>query len=240
MRLRLVSWNIHSCVGSDGVYDPDRIAAVLADLDPDIIGLQEVDWRREPIAGVDQFQHLAATLGLTAVAGPNLVDHRGAYGNGLLTSLEIVDVVNVDLAFGSREPRGAIDALLRADGGRVRATVTHLGLTWRERRRQLRDLASHLTDNETGEDARVLLADLNDWRPPRLTRCPLHREHYALASTMRTFPARLPLFALDRIYLGPKPRSVEQVAVDSGEARRASDHLPIVVDVEWGGDADDV
>ena len=43
--IRVVSYNIHECVGGDGRRDPARIAAVLREIDADIIGLQEVDAR---------------------------------------------------------------------------------------------------------------------------------------------------------------------------------------------------
>lgn len=42
---RIVTWNVHRCVGSDRRLDVDRIAAALAQLNPDIVALQELDAR---------------------------------------------------------------------------------------------------------------------------------------------------------------------------------------------------
>ncbi|MCA9286132.1 MAG: endonuclease/exonuclease/phosphatase family protein, partial [Phycisphaerales bacterium] len=162
MHCRLVTWNIHSCVGTDGAYDPGRTAEVLRGLDADIIGLQEVDWRTPPFDGMDQLTLMAQRLAMTPVAGPNLRDHRGEYGNGLLTRLEVREVRRVHLAHDASEPRGAIDALLTRDGHRLRVLVTHLGLRRRERRLQAQAIRAAV---ERGADAVVLLADLNEWMP---------------------------------------------------------------------------
>ena len=148
VRCRVATWNIHGCVGTDGRYDPARVAAVLAGLDADIIGLQEVDWRHPMPGGVEVLDFLGETLGMHAVEGPNLHDHRGRYGNGLLTRLDVEDYRLHSLAYGGREPRGAIDATLALDGGRVRVLVTHLGLKFRERRAQVRTLRALARDGE--------------------------------------------------------------------------------------------
>ena len=89
MRLRAVSWNVHSWVGTDRREDPGRIAEVLARLQADVVGLQEVDWRTSRPDDRDPFELVARRVGMTAIPGPNLADHRGEYGNGLLTRLPV-------------------------------------------------------------------------------------------------------------------------------------------------------
>lgn len=234
MRLRLVSWNIHSCVGTDKRYDPARIASVLTELNADIIGLQEVDWRSPLHQGVDQLAFLARTLGMTAVPGPNLYDHRGEFGNALLTRLPVEEVEHLDLAQPGREPRGCIDAQLTCDGRPLRALVTHLGLQRSERALQRRAIAEHLGPREPGV-VRCLLADLNEWMPARLTRGPLVPACFDAVYAPRTFPARRPALALDRVYASPMPDTARHARLLTPAARLASDHLPVVVDVRWDG-----
>lgn len=231
MRLRLVSWNIHSCVGIDKRYDPGRIASVLADLDADIIGLQEVDWRSPQHEGVDQLAFLARELEMTAVAGPNLYDHRGEFGNALLTRLAVEEVEHLDLAQPGREPRGCIDARLRHEGHHIRALVTHLGLRRDERAIQLNDIADHL-GHETGE-VRCLLADINEWLPTRFTRGPLVPACFDAVYAPRTFPSRRPVFPLDRVFVSPLPDKLDHARLRTPLSRLASDHLPVLVDVGW-------
>jgi len=232
MRCRLVSWNIHGCVGSDRRYDPGRVVAVLDRLNPDIIGLQEVDWRRPDHQQLDQFAFLAARLGMKRIEGPNLRDHRGRYGNGLLTRLEVIRERRIELAYPGREPRGAIDAELDGPGGRVRAFVTHLGLLRRERHEQIARLRGAIVA-AGHQGATVLLGDMNEWTSLRRLRRQLMPWPFAVMVGGRSFPARWPWFALDCIFLGPRPVRFEGRVLKDRDARAASDHLPVLVEAEW-------
>jgi endonuclease/exonuclease/phosphatase family metal-dependent hydrolase len=235
MRVRVVTWNVHSCVGADGRHDPLRTAAVLAGLGADVIGLQEVDWRHPRVAGRDPLELLSARLGLRGVAGPNLRDHRGDYGNALLTRFEVEEVRRHSLSHGGREPRGAIDALLRAPDGPLRVLVTHLGLKRIERRAQAAALHRLLDASEPARGAlpTVLLGDLNDWRPVRLRPHLLVPDPFPAFAAARTYPARLPALMLDRILVRPSPARLDTHVVRTPATRQASDHLPLVADVEW-------
>ena len=233
MRLRLVTWNVHSWIGTDRREDITRIARILEGLDADVIGLQEVDSRAARDTEPDPLEGIAARLGMTALAGPNLTDDRGEYGNGLLTRLPVAQVDRVDLSEFGREPRGAIDATLEHEQGPLRAIVTHFGLGRAERRAQARRLAAHLRDSPGPRGVRVLLGDLNEWRPwvrPDRRLIPDQFDHDFSA---RSFPARLPVLRLDRIFVSPRPDAA-RLRVEGGPlARRASDHLPLILDAEW-------
>ena len=233
MRLRAVSWNVHSWVGTDRREDPERIADVLSALQADVVGLQEVDWRTSRPEDRDPLELVAERLGMTAIPGPNLVDHRGEYGNGLLTRLPVETVERFDLSQPGREPRGVIDARLRRGERSVRVLVTHLGLDRVERRSQLGQLAERLAPTTEPEECRLLLGDLNEWLPWRRSHAPLLPRHFARSYSARSFPTRLPLFHLDRILVAPTPRLARFEAHRDGIARRASDHLPLVLDAEW-------
>jgi endonuclease/exonuclease/phosphatase family metal-dependent hydrolase len=226
--VRIASYNVHQCVGADGRRDPGRVADVLREIDADVVGLQEVDARPGHGSDSEQMDFLARRLGLTAIAGPTIVRHDGTYGNALLTRRPVRDVRPIDLTFYRREPRGAIDADLDVDGALLRVVVTHLGLSPRERRWQVQKLVQHLGAGP--RDGVVVCGDINEWfgvgRPLRwlhraLGRCP----------ALRTFPARLPLFALDRVWVRPREAMLGARAHASPTARVASDHLPCVVDI---------
>ena len=232
--LRVATYNIHRAVGTDRRRDPGRIAAVIDELAADVIGLQEVDWHRdwhEAESPLEMLEHLS---GYEAVPGPNLRDHRGHYGNLLLTRLPLAAVRRIDLSEAGREPRGAIDADLVTPWGGFRAIVTHLGLGPFERRRQAARLTRALAAEPAGPG--VLLGDLNDWLPGSPTLKPL----LALCDSARgpaSFPARFPCLALDRA-LGfglDRPPTLRRHA--SPLARIASDHLPVVMDIAGLGAA---
>jgi endonuclease/exonuclease/phosphatase family metal-dependent hydrolase len=217
----------------DGRHDPDRVAAVIRELDADLIGLQEVDSRRGSEGGIDQLEYLARASGCSYVAGPTLRRHDGESGNGLLTRHPIRSHRLFDLSVHGREPRGAIDVELEHAGVVVRVVVTHLGLRARERREQGGRLLQLLAAR--GEQVAVLLGDFNEWGlSSRLLRR-LHR-NFGPGRSVRTFPAPLPLLPLDRIWARPHAAVVELAAHRSRLARRASDHLPVraVLDVACG------
>ena len=234
MRLRVATWNVHSCVGTDGRYDPLRTADALNALDADVIGLQEVDWRQR--AGdapqEDQLGVIADELGMYSIAGPNLADHRGDYGNALLTRLPIIHAERVDLAHTGREPRGAIDARLYHEGRTVHAFVTHLGLSRGERKAQADALRARV-DASPPAEIRLLIGDVNEWFPFRTVSRTLHPGCFPAEFHARSFPGVLPVFSLDRIYASPAPDEASVRAVRTALTRRASDHLPVVADLAW-------
>ncbi|HEX7971776.1 MAG TPA: endonuclease/exonuclease/phosphatase family protein [Thiobacillus sp.] len=221
----VASYNIHQCVGMDGRRDAGRIAAVIRDLDCDVIGLQEVDSRAGPHAESMQLDYLAHATGMEAVSGSTMLRHDGDYGNALFTRRPVLAVRRHDLSFASREPRGALDVDLDIDGQRVRIIVTHLGLRPAERRYQVKQLLGLLHPTEPGQIV-VALGDINEWLP--IGR-PLRWLHGRLGCppSQRTFPTLLPLFALDRIWVRPHHALLDVRAHAGRIARMASDHYPL-------------
>jgi endonuclease/exonuclease/phosphatase family metal-dependent hydrolase len=230
-RLRVASYNIHACVGTDGRRDPERIAGVLREIDADVIGLQEVDARPGEMKTSRQREYLASALGLHAIGGPTLRREGGEYGNALLTRRPVLDVRQVDLTVYRREPRGALDVDLDVDGAPVRVVVTHLGLLPGERRTQVRRLLDRLGDDRT--EFIIVCGDMNEWFAVGR---PLRWLHARLGRTpgLPTFPAILPVFALDRIWVHPRAALVTLATHRTPAARLASDHLPIIADIRIG------
>ena len=74
-QLRFLTWNVHGCVGRDGVCDPDRVASVLEAAKPDVSALQEIDNRSTRVAR-DTFSYFASLSGWTTVAARTLAVRR--------------------------------------------------------------------------------------------------------------------------------------------------------------------
>jgi endonuclease/exonuclease/phosphatase family metal-dependent hydrolase len=220
--LRVATWNIHDALGRDGKRDVARVARVIAALDAPVVGLQEVACTPDATCDVAELAR-ATGLGWRAIPTRGAADLQ--HGNALLTSLPVTSLQFHDLSIEGHEPRAALQADVVWQDRRVRVVVTHLGLRAGERRRQV----AHLLDvvRDEGADVTVLLGDINEWfmwgRPLRW----LHGR-FGVHAAPRTFPSRLPLLALDRVWAHPRNTMSSIGAVNSGEARMASDHLPVV------------
>ena len=225
-RIRIVSYNVHACIGRDQRFAPERIADVLEELNADFVALQEVEDR--PYRGMTVTDYLAERLGMHAHRGATLYRGDAHYGNLLLAREPAVEHRLHDLSVGSREPRGAIEADFVTGGGTLRLFVTHLGLRAGERHRQVRRLLGEV--ERGGADVRVLAGDINEWRPGAAASRLLARR-LGPSPGLRTFPAVAPAFALDRLYVSPTDAVAERRAVRTPAARRASDHLPLVSDL---------
>lgn len=222
--LRVATWNIHSCVGLDARFAPDRVAEVIKDLDVDLIGLQEVGWHHRGETGLDQFAFLERATGLTAHAGPTKHSAHAHYGNAILTRLPMLRCSAIDLSVGRREPRGGLDALVEVEGRPVRVIVAHLGLDPWERARQVGAIVELVTA-EPGLPT-LFMGDLNEWAPnsPRLRRL---AEAFPDWASPRSFHARMPTLRLDRIYARGGAVIPAFAVVRTTLTRRASDHLPV-------------
>ncbi len=227
--LVVASYNIHRGVGLDRRRDLDRIAAVIAEIAPDVIGLQEVireNGEVDPLA--DQAAYLAARLGMHFVMGETRSHGGGFYGNAVLTRLPILGSVRRDLSHGTREPRGCLRVDLGVHGSALHVFNCHFGLAMRERRQQLELLAEFMGVASGLEGPRVLMGDFNEWHRGPISRG-LRREFTSPMRRMRrTHPAVFPLFALDRIYWDMELQGEAFHVHRSRLARVASDHLPVL------------
>lgn len=220
--LRVATYNVHRAVGGDGVCDLERIARVIAEIDADVIGLQEIDCHAEDNPSGDQLARLAELTGMHGVAGPLVKRREVTTGNGILSRFPVTARRWIDLSVEKREPRGALDVDLEAPFGPLRVINTHLGLKYGERHRQLELLfAAVEADRPT-----VVLGDFNEWRWRAATLGRLSGV-YGASPPLRSFPARRPLLALDRVYVHPREAMAGAQVVVTATSRRASDHLPV-------------
>jgi endonuclease/exonuclease/phosphatase family metal-dependent hydrolase len=214
--LRVASYNVHGCRGTDGKKDASRIAAVIEETGCDTVGLQESDYRLD---------YIAAKTGMQAIPGLTLLRHDGPYGNALLTKRKVLAVRRLGFTWSGREPRNALDVDLEVGGETVRVIVTHLGLWPAERRFQVKKILHLLRETPHCERV-VVLGDINEWLP--LGR-PLRWLNGLFGHSIveRSFPSRFPLLALDRAWVRPRHSLLALKAHRSPLARIASDHLPV-------------
>ena len=224
--LVVASYNIHRGVGLDRKRDLDRIAQVIGEMSPDVVGLQEVV-RENGMAHADQATYLGQALGMQVVMGETRSYGSGTYGNAVLTRLPVLSSVRCDLSCDGREPRGCLRVDLDLDHTAVHLFNCHFGLAFHERRAQLDLLAGFLQAADC-DGPRLLVGDFNEWHRGPVTRR-LRREFSSPMRRMRrTHPAVFPLFRLDRIYWDVELQGEEFHVHRSRLARVASDHLPVV------------
>jgi endonuclease/exonuclease/phosphatase family metal-dependent hydrolase len=230
MRLRVVSWNVHGCVGVDRRFSPLRTAEALAALAPDVALLQEVGDNRGAHPPVDQAQTLAQTLGFFAALGITMPREPYGYGNVTLSRLPVLDSDTFDLSVRGREPRACLRVVVGREDLRLTTVNVHLGLEPDERRRQLRILVDDVLDFG---GALVLGGDFNDFPPGPVSRT-LGRFLADVGKHIprkRTWPSWLPFLRLDRVYA--RGLEVRSVHIDrTPRTCAASDHLPLVVELD--------
>lgn len=223
MHMRIATWNMHGGVGLDGRFDPQRIARVIAELDADVVALQEFHSR----GGFDMRARLEAAGAAHAIVMPTFRKRGNEFGNAVLTRWPVRSVACHALDVGRCEPRNAIDVVVDQGDVAVRIVATHLGLRASERRIQVANLLSLLGDIPALPT--VLLGDFNAWQSRSLRDIDAR---FGMASTPPTFPSPCPIAALDRLWVAHASAGVDLYVHKSCIARIASDHLPLVGTIE--------
>ena len=231
IRLRVASYNIHKAVGVDGKRDPERIIAVLREIDADVIALQEADRRfgqREAVLP----RALLDDTRWHVVPVARRPRSMGWHGNAILArrGLEIDHSEPLDLP--TLEPRGAVRTDMLVEGRRVRIIGTHLDLSGLRRRDQIRAMLRHCDDCGHNAQATVVLGDFNQWGRTRGAMGEFG-DGWTDLLPGASFPSRRPLAPLDRIVISGSWSCAEGARVHhSVLATQASDHLPVFADLE--------
>ena len=236
---RLITYNVHRCLGVDGRLSPERIAEVIAPSRPDIVCLQELDVRRSRTGGVDQAHAVAHALGMHMLFHPALRVMEEEYGDAILTTrpaklVKAGALPAVMRRFG-REPRGALWACVQIGGAELQVINTHLGLRGQERLTQVETLLGpEWLGHPACRDPVIIAGDLNA--------IPRSRAYGRLAARLRdaqafaphrpqaTFPSRMPVLRIDHVFVSRSIEVTRAECLRTPLARVASDHLPLVVD----------
>jgi endonuclease/exonuclease/phosphatase family metal-dependent hydrolase len=226
---RVATYNVHACVGTDRRHDPHRIASVIGELNADIIALQEFTYPAS--VAIESTTPVTLTMAdaYECVLGPTRQSVSECFGNALLTRHRIVEVHRFDLSMARREARGAIAATIDVRGTIVHVLAAHLGLRVGERRFQVRQILDYL--DSVQHTLVVVLGDFNDWLPGRSVVHVLD-ERLGTPPRPKSFPVQWPIVALDRVWVSPL-KALRGIATHATpKARLASDHFPVVADIE--------
>jgi endonuclease/exonuclease/phosphatase family metal-dependent hydrolase len=238
--MRLLSYNIHKGVGGrDRLYRIERILQVIEAESPDLVCLQEVDRNVRRSLHDDQPALLAKAIEtLGSLYQVNVRRKAGGYGNLVLSRWAFQSTHQLSIRYKRHKPRGAQLAVVETPEGLLHLAHTHLGLGERERHWQVAHLLDHPIFRESGQLPTILVGDLNDWRNT-LAKGPFARHgfHQVTAPRLRfrSFPAFLPMISLDKAFSRGSIRVRQARLVHTPLARRASDHLPLIVDFHLSG-----
>lgn len=223
--LRVASYNIRAGLGTDLRRSADRTVAVIDRLDADVILLQEADFRLGARPASLARHRFGPHREFVSVPVPHNEVSMGWHGNAILVrpTTVIEEVHLMDLP--GLEPRGAIAADLTLGGRRARVVGVHLGLLRSSRRKQLHAIREQLARMPMRPT--IIAGDFNEWAATRGTE-PLAPD-FRVHSMGFSYPSRRPFLHYDRMACSKDLHLKAFGVIREGEARRASDHLPV-----WG------
>ncbi|WP_091740559.1 endonuclease/exonuclease/phosphatase family protein [Phenylobacterium immobile] len=237
---RILTYNVHRCVGTDRRLDVARVADAIARLDPDIVALQELDVGRARTGGVDQAHEIARHLDMVCHFHAALQVEEELYGDAILTAyperLVKVGPLPGHPRIPQLEPRGALWVEVIIEGAPVQIINTHLGLVPREQRVQARYLAGpDWLEDPACTGPRIVLGDFNATGGSSVYRTMTQRLAPARGlspkpSPTATFPSPLPVLRIDHLFVSPQIEVLDVFAPFDPMTRTASDHLPLVMD----------
>ena len=237
--LKIATYNIHK-----GFSQFNRRVVInelrerLRELDADIVFLQEVQGehlshpqRHTDYPAVPQHEYLADEFWEHHAYGMNAVYDEGHHGNAILSRFPIVRAINRDVSAHRFESRGLLHCEVEIDGRTVDCLCAHFGLFAKGRRMQKRALIDYVRSAIPEDEPLIIAGDFNDWRnqlSPVLARELGVRDVFDLqgGKPARSYPSRIPLFRLDRIYV--RGFEVQQCDVHTGgKWQRLSDHAAL-------------
>jgi endonuclease/exonuclease/phosphatase family metal-dependent hydrolase len=238
--LRIITYNIHRCIGGDHKLSPERIAAVIAAHRPDIVALQEVDCGQVRPAMYDQAALIAERLNF-----PEVWIERERCGNAILSRYPMKRVKAGGLHRARRwhtlARRGVLWVEVEAFGTQIQIFNTHLGLTPASRLNQARVLAGQeWLDSPECRPPVILCGDFNTQPGSTVFKLLegqlINVEKLKLNGNQeKTWPSSHPLLSYDHIFISDD-LTVDEVMVPVDKiARMASDHLPFFVQLSLSG-----
>ncbi len=240
--LRVMTYNVHGCVGVDAKLSPARIARVIARHQPDVVALQEIDVGRARSGSVDQAQIIADLLRMKFHFYPAFEIGDEKYGLAVLSHFPMRVVKSGKLPglpeLPGLEPRGAQWLEMECDGHGVQIVNTHFGLRTRERRQQVAAILGEKWLGQLGEDDPLIICgDLNALPSSFVHReiCTRFRDVQTIVAEhrpMRTLYGRYPLGRIDHIFISSHFEAHRVEVPRTTLTRVASDHLPLFTELK--------
>jgi len=231
--ISVASYNIQKSIGTDLRRRPARILEVLAELDADIVALQEVDRRFGERASSLSVETIVAETGYTPLRFGARPLSLGWHGNTILVRKGVEVLDQRALTLPALEPRGAVLADLRVRDLAVRVVGMHLGLVGLWRKRQALAVLAHLESLEASLPT-VMMGDFNEWSVNGGCLHHFNADHH-VGAPGPSYPSIRPVLRLDRIVTSVD-LAIEATGVHASPmARLASDHLPIWARLGFAG-----
>lgn len=246
-RLRVMTYNVHGCLGMDGRISPRRVARLIERYHPDLVALQELDFGRVRSQRHDQARLIAETLGMHLAFCPTVIDHDEQYGHALLSRFPLEVLRTEILHSGAQtlhvEPRGALWTRINVEGVAVHLMNTHFGLRRGERAAQVADLLG--AEWIGGIDEKECLIVCGDFNM-----LPRSKPYRALTRRLRdvqsgrkdfaplnTFSTLHPFARIDHIFVSHHFTPTDILVPRNQLTRVTSDHLPLIADLGIQGSA---
>jgi len=234
LNLRVMTYNIHVGVGMDKKLDLQRIADVINLEHPDLVGLQEVDRGVKRTEGIDEIAELARLTRMQFAFAHNLDYQGGQYGVAILSRFPILHIDHRKYENKREaERRGMLRIEINVRGRKLSFVTTHLDYQYADGRRfETEQLLAFLKDQT---EPLIVVGDFNEEPNGEAYQLmwPSFRDAWMDAghgSAGFTFPADKPSKRIDFILYGT--RHLIRVKKTWIPNTLASDHLPVVADLE--------
>ncbi len=242
---RIMTYNVHSCIGMDGQLSVDRIARVIARYNPDVVALQELDVGRKRTFKLDQAQAIADELEMNHHFHPSLIVDEEKYGNAIFSRYPVHLVKSGQLpkhpGKDKLELRGALWVEVSTPDQKLQIINTHLGLDKQERHLQINDLLGvDWLNHEDCSSPKILCGDFN--MLPQSSIYQTIKDKYNDAHVVsknncpecsgRTWFGKLPVGRIDYVFVSSQFNVINTRIPRNSLTRKASDHLPLIADLK--------
>ena len=242
LTLKVLTYNVHGCKGTDGRVLTDRIAKVISQYEPDVVCLQELDLNRKRSGGMDQPHRIAQHLEMMYHFYPSMQIEEEQYGNAILSRypmqlIKAEKLPNIS-GKGKNESRGALWVSIKIQDIAVQLFNTHLSLFRNERILQMDTLLSDgWLKNQKCLGPAVVCGDFNAWTCSSayhkirrvLNDVQILKSSHRLKATWHSL---FPFSRIDHIFVSLGIEVQEVLVPNTKLTRQASDHLPLIAELK--------
>lgn len=229
---RLITYNIHSGVGRDGLQDYRRIGQFLTTQKADFVLLQEMDTRPYDRDVNDDISAICADGTFMLIPAPTVTTENGWYGNAILTRHPVLHRQQYDISVPNREPRTLQQIVVGVGDFQMTLLNAHLGLKKAERIYKINKINQIIGSDKQCFDMPICLGgDMNEWWLKTRLFNSLNTK-LSEQPTGKSFPSHMPILKLDRLWTSPSINVINASRLQDERYNYFSDHLPIQMDFE--------
>ncbi len=234
--IKVLTYNIHACVGMDGELNLERVARVISQTGADVVCLQELDVNRQRSDFCDQAAEIAKYLEMDFHFHPAWDLQGERFGNAILTRLpaRLIQAGSLYQAKEKRSKRSALWAEIALDSGvRFQVICAHLSIYPNEQLRQVQELFTDWVQPAQSAGPVVLCGDFNARPASAAYRYLAEHMHDIETFTERvkhesTYFSPRPITRLDHMFVTSSVMTKDCKVVTTRLAQEASDHLPLM------------